>query len=143
MKITFVMGIPGAGKSTYIKEHFKDRKILDLWDFQTHAISYDEVWKSYLDIQKELIEAIKNDEDVVMEHTLLKGIRRKMYIDSVKEVTDCPIECIIINPPRIELSKRRTERFGDDCDETLNMYYDALEIPTVEEGFSKITIIED
>lgn len=151
MKITFVMGIACSGKSTYISENFKDRKIIDLYDFQENKFTYQEIYNSYIETENALIKAIKNGEDVVLEHTLLKGIRRKMYIDAVREITDEPIEIILINPEIKTMVNRRAERFGLSLDIEPNCFEDlelqikeelsVLEIPTEDEGFSNVTII--
>lgn len=142
MRITFVMGLPASGKSTYIKNNFKDTKVIDLYDFQKNSFTFEDIWKSYMDCKDALIEAIKNGEDVVMEHTLLKGIRRKIYIDAIREITNDPIDIIVINPPLEKLRDREKERkiyFNDEC--ILNNLK-VLEIPTIEEGFNSVTIIE-
>lgn len=141
MKIIFVMGFAGSGKSTYIKEQFKDMKVLDLYDYQENCWTYDTVWDSYMRIKDDLIEAIKNNEDVVMEHTLLKAIRRKIYIDAVREVTDCPISIVFVNPTREVLKERRKKRGLNFGDKNIDMEMEVLEAPSLEEGFDKIDIV--
>lgn len=144
MKITFVMGIPCSGKSTYIKNNFSDRKVIDLYDYQKDEkfATIETIKKSYEKCKNALIDAIKNNEDVVMEHTLLRAIRRKDYIDAVKSITECPIEIVVINPD-IKILKQRAEKrdiYNDD--EYIKEMKNTLEIPTKEEGFSNIKIIE-
>lgn len=143
MRIIFVMGLSCSGKSTYIKNNFKDIKVLDLYDYQKNCLSYsyDEIWDSYMRIKDDLVEAIKNNEDVVLEHTLLKAIRRKIYIDAVKEVTDCPIEIFLIKPSKEVFKERKKSR---NCFFNEKNYKDdlsILEVPTIEEGFSKVNVI--
>lgn len=144
MKITFVMGIPCSGKSTYIKNNFSDRKVIDLYDYQKNEkfTTIETIKESYEKCKNALIDAIKNNEDVVMEHTLLRAIRRKVYIDAVKSITECPIEIVVINPD-IKILKQRAEKrdiYNDD--EYIKEMQNTLEIPTKEEGFSNIKIIE-
>lgn len=146
MKISIVMGISGSGKSTYIKEYLSDRKVVDLYSFQEPYINkgylgIEEIKQSYIDAKNTLIEYIKQGEDVVLEHTLLKAIRRVPYIEAIKEITDEPIEIILINPSLEILRERwkKREMYWNDDEILSNLA--VLEIPTLEEGFSKVTII--
>ena len=148
MSITFVMGPMGVGKSTYIKENIlsknKDVVVIDLYDYQQNKIlDIDGIWQSYLDCLEDVIKAINDNKDVVMEHTLLKAIRREFYIEKIREVTNEPIEVILIKPPLKVIRERWKKRdiYFDDFFIRANL--DTLEIPTLEEGFSKVTIIED
>ena len=145
MQIIFVIGPACAGKSTYIKNIFSDFKVIDLYDFQKDYtfLGYNECVKSYEKCKDALIEAIKNNENVVMEHTLLKAIRRKVYIDAVKELGDYEIECICIKPSPEVLNKRRELRNIKSKIEWDKEELDLLEIPTIEEGFSNIKLIEE
>jgi predicted kinase len=144
MKISIVIGLPGSGKSTYIKNNFKDRVVVDLWDFQeniTFNSTLEEGEATDKACREEFLKAIKEGHDVVLEHTLIKAFRRKLYIDAVKEITNEPIECIFINPPREVIVERQKERQIFYGDWYLNAYYGELEIPTIEEGFSNVETI--
>lgn len=142
MKITFVMGIACGGKSTYIKNNFSDRKVIDLYDFQKNRFTVEQIWDSYMECKDSLIEAIKNNEDVVLEHTLLRAERRKIYIDAVKEVTDCPIDIVLINPDIKTIQERKALRNCNSSETRIREELEVLEIPTVEEGFDSVTIVE-
>ena len=145
MKITIVMGISGSGKSTYIKNHLKDRVVIDLWDFQKNYTFFTQsnIIESYEKCMKKLQEELKNGNDVVLEHTLLRGIRRKPYINAIREITNDPIECIVINPNLDILRDRKKERKIYYNDEEIQAELEVLEIPTIEEGFDNITIINE
>ena len=145
MRIIFVIGPACAGKSTYIKNNFPDFKVIDLYDFQKDYafLGYNECVESYEKCKDALIEAIKNNEDVVMEHTLLKAIRRKVYIDAVKELGDYEIECICIKPTPEVLHQRKELRNIKSKIEWGKEELAILEIPTIEEGFSNVKLIEE
>lgn len=145
MQITFVMGMACSGKSSYIKKHFPNATIIDLYDFQKNKpfLGYEEVVKSYEECKEAVLEAIKRGEDVVMEHTLLKAIRRKPYIDAIREITDAPIDIVLINPEIYTLAARCRRRGIYNDENYLRKNLEILEIPTKEEGFDNITIIED
>lgn len=145
MRITFVMGMACAGKSTYIKEHFPNTTVIDLYDFQKNKkfLGYDEIATSYEECKDAVLKAIKRGEDVVMEHTLLKAIRRKPYIDAIREITDAPIDIVLINPELHTLAARSQRRGSFSSESYLKSNLEILEIPTKEEGFENITIVED
>lgn len=142
MPIIIVMGPACSGKSHYIKENFPSHTIIDLYNFQDfNFITVDAVWKSYEECAEALKEAIKTKENIVLEHTLLKRIRREWYINQIREVTDEDIEIICIAPSAKTLSERAKKRdikmTVSDAEKELSI----LELPTVDEGYSNITIL--
>ena len=145
MKIIFVIGPAGSGKSTYIKKNFPDAKVVDLWDFQENLrrFSVEEIFETYKMAEDALKETIKKnlntDNTVILEHTLLKAKRRPQYIGAVRSITDVPIEVHVMNPS-IEIYKERCKSKGISprIDEL-----ELLEIPVEEEGFSYIKVIKD
>ena len=144
MSIIIVAGPSCAGKSTFIKENFPDREIVDLFDFQKNIpfLNFEGVVKSYEQCKDALIQKIKEGKPVVFEHTLLKAIRRKYYIDAIKEITDEPIEIYFLLPDREvyrEQLKMRKQPYDDDF---IDGSYLVAEIPTENEGFSKVTVIQ-
>jgi len=151
MQIIFVIGPSCVGKSTYIKEHYKNFEIIDLYKFQQDykILGLAQVVESYEKCKEALIKTVKENKNVVMEHTLLRAERRIPYIEAVKALGNFDIECVCIKPNIELLVKRKILRGLDQyglseeeikqmCEEELKM----LELPTVDEGFSKITIIE-
>lgn len=144
-KLTIVMGIPGSGKSHYIEENFKDRKVFDLYKYQVDypILGIEEVIESYEKIKEDVVKALKDGEDVVMEHTLLKAARRKPYLDAFREATDEPIEIVLINPPKKVIAERKKERKIFRGESSIDAELEILEVPTEKEGFDKITIIEE
>ena len=146
MTIKIVMGIPCAGKSTFIKKYFPNSTKIDLYDFQQR---YEEpciasTIKSYEDARIALVEAINNGEDVVFEHTLLKAIRREIYVRTIKNITNEPIDIYLINPPLQRFKENHLIRFGDEFrDDDLTLYHKLLELPTKEEGFANVYIVDD
>lgn len=149
MKIYFVIGISCSGKSKYIEDNFKDTIVVDLLDFQQNLIflTQDSIMESYQQCMDELIKQIKEnkdkDIDIVLEHTMLKAIRRKVYIDAVKEVCDTPITAIVINPPMEVLKERSVKRGYKEDEQYIQSALDILEIPTIEEGFDSVKIIKE
>lgn len=146
MTIKIVMGIPCAGKSTFIKKYFPNSRKIDLYDFQKQykKINYFDIMQSYEDVKNELLESIRNNEDVILEHTLLKAIRREMYIEAIKEITDEPIDVYLIHPTIQRFKENHAIRLGEEFhDDELKEYFDTLEIPTTKEGFAHVYLVED
>ena len=144
MKIIFVMGPSCGGKSTFIQNNFPNYKKLDLYDYEVkNGFSIPAILQSYDEIKEDLLKAIKNNEDIVMEHTLLKAIRREVYIDAIKEITDAPIIGYFILPSdeeiKINAEKRKVSLYDGELDNIRKI----LDIPTEEEGFAEIHIITE
>ena len=135
--ITIVMGPPCAGKSTFIKKNFPDAKVIDLFDYQKDCFTEADVWHSYEVCAAKLQKAIKENKEVVLEHTLLKAIRRKYYVDKIREVTDENINIVCLIPSAKVLKERCKKRKTSYN----SMNLEILEKPKKKEGFSEITII--
>lgn len=143
--LTIVMGPTCAGKSTYIKEHFDNVRIFDLFDYQMSIMSIHDIFESYRQCSNDLCQALKEDssQHYILEHTLLKRIRREWYLKNIKEVYDGPIEIICLNPSIETLTKNSTKRFGiPNTKEFSKNNLDVLELPTLDEGYNKVTIIK-
>ena len=143
MAITIVMGPTCSGKSHLIKERFADAKVIDLYDFQGKGfVTVETIWQSYVDCAEALKEAIKTNADVVLEHTLLKRIRREWYIEQIREVTTDEIKIICIVPTADELVEHAKLRKLYMSKAEAEGMLEILEIPTEDEGYSNIEIID-
>lgn len=144
--VIFVIGPAGAGKTTFINKMFPNYKKIDLYDYQIgKKVSQEDIMRSYEECRDALIEAVKNEENVVLEHTLLLSKRRPMYIDAVRSVSDCPIDVYCILPTPEVLRAHRIERGASSlasityAKSELTMF----EIPKKEDGFRNIIIVND
>ena len=143
MKIIFVMGPSCAGKSTFIKKNFPDMKVLDLFEYEERiGFSIPAIKEAYKQIEKDLVNCVKNNEDIIMEHTLLKAIRREVYIKAIKEVSDSPIIGYFLLPSDDEIKANAKKRRVKMSDSELKNVREILDIPSVEEGFSEIHIVD-
>ena len=145
MSVIIVAGPTCAGKSTFIKDHFPNHTVIDLFDFQKDFkfINVHDVLISYEQCRDALKAAIMRGEDVVLEHTLLKRMRRPMYIDAIRECTDQPIEMYFLMPSDEQLIKQMRERsYASDIKTARNMK-EVAELPTLDEGYTVLHIISD
>ena len=143
MKIIFVMGPSCAGKSTFIKKNFPDMKVLDLFEYEERiGFSIPAIKEAYKQIEKDLVDCVKNNEDIIMEHTLLRAIRREVYIKAIKEVSDSPIIGYFLLPSDDEIKANAKKRRVKMSDSELKNVREILDIPSVEEGFSEIHIVD-
>lgn len=143
-KLTIVMGPSNAGKSTYIRENLKG-KVFDLFDYQKVLRTIDDVWRSYVECSNDLCSTLKENpnESYILEHTLLKRIRREWYLEEIRKVYAGPIEIICIKPSFETLKRNSEKRFGESISEVeLKNSLDVLEIPTEDEGYSSVKIVE-
>lgn len=161
LKVVLVCGPSHAGKSIYIAENLyrEARDVIDLYQFQEFD-SYPKTMNqrlatrlSYVFLEETAAATIQNSlfmeagmrdfyaqqerditdrepELVVIEGTYVKARRRADLIQDVKSIIgdrdDCSFECICILDDR-----------GD------KWMRGAFEIPTVKEGFDKVTVIEE
>lgn len=143
MAVTIVMGPTCSGKSHLIKERFANAKVIDLYDFQGNGfVTVESIWQSYVSCADALKRAIKEHKDVVLEHTLLKRIRREWYIEQIRMVTNDEIKIICIVPTVEELlDHAKLRKIHMSKDEAKSML-EILEIPTEDEGYSNVEIID-
>lgn len=143
--INFVIGPAVSGKSTFIKNTFKNCKVVDLWDFQKDLdfFTIENILDSYKKTEEELIRQItaSKNKTIILEHTLLRAERRKPYIDAIKKVSEeAIINCYIIKPTLAQFKKNCKNR---DIDyEYAKDGFNILEIPTKQEGFNNVYIIK-
>ena len=145
MSVIIVAGPTCAGKSTFIKDHFPQHTVVDLFDFQKNFkfVNPELVFESYIKCRDALVEALKQGKEVVLEHTLLKAKRRAMYIDAIRSVTDAPIEMYFLMPSDKQLFKQMKARKYTRSLDTAKDMKAIAEVPTLEEGYAVVHIISD
>ncbi len=149
MRIIFVMGPAFSGKTVYIKRHFPDAKRIPIskWTEMVYsADSNDMIEEIASNVElycltelKERIRVYPDNRTIILEHALLRKEDRKFYLDGVREVTDLPVECIVMDPDSDTVKK-----LTDNTAQLMNFYmYEKkmMEMPTVEEGFASVTIV--
>lgn len=142
--LILLVGIPGAGKSTYIKENLSDATIIS----PDHFIGYTKedpwtpekvsnAWKKSDDL---LLEAIKRgDKKIVFDATFVNPKVRGKYINIAKRFGLTPV-AIHCNVPLDQALKRNSQRpeFRKVPEETLIRMYKNLVNPSESEGFKEV-----
>ena len=161
--VRFIIGNPCAGKTHFREKAFADLPYIDLLDIQKeqrepdypikYASDNERIRASYDITRDRLIELMKDNDDVVLEHTLIKSRRRPMYIDAIRKAyPDVRILCYCLFPTAEEHARRSKERYDkngyagagrtlEDWTEETVEERGNFEIPDLGEGFDQITIV--
>jgi hypothetical protein len=140
LNVDIVIGIPGAGKSTFIQKNFPNHTKIDMFDFQkstknTSIDVLDSQYQFYAAIEK----TVRREDvsEIACEGTLLTKNRRMQVYQAIKCGSDCidkvNLYCVIPNKADY-LSRNSNE-------ETYNLYVDVFEFPASNEPFDNIFII--
>jgi predicted kinase len=152
MAILYLLcGTPGSGKSTWIKNHYKEDDIIISRDKIRFSMVADgeeyfskekEVYKEFI---KQINENLKLGVNVYADATHLNKASRAKLLKNIKEKPDS-IEIIWIKTPLLECLKRNENRRGTRSyvpKEVIRRMFIQTEAPEFEEGFNKIYIVED
>ena len=160
MQATFLIGVPGVGKSTFIHNYSPDLNTTYIYSsdaqVEKYALeqgkTYDEVWSDYVDtaqaiINEELREAIKARKDLIIDRTNLTAKARRRIISQLPKSYD-EIVAIVFRMPESEEDKIEHERrLNSRPGKTIPMYVieqmkSTYQKPTFEEGFTEIRYID-
>ncbi|MDO5109762.1 MAG: hypothetical protein Q4D59_07520 [Erysipelotrichaceae bacterium] len=148
MRIIFIAGPAFSGKSIYIERNFPEAKTVKISTFNKiayEAIDNEELetlaknaWLYCKEALQNTIRTAGADDTVILEHQLLKKDDRAFYLDAVREVTDEPVELIVMDPDEdmIERMLNFEKSFI-----MLHVYEKGkMELPEAQEGFARIEI---
>lgn len=156
--VKFVIGAAASGKTTFIKNHFSEDKntiILNVYDYQQAAYKKMEEFGciSFMEeieclknaneaILVDIIEALKEKKNVVVEHTLYKTKRRIAYIDAIrKAIKNINIEVYVMCPTDSVWEKYINKRKLNVSE--IKAQKNEIEFPNPVEGFNKIYQVID
>lgn len=155
-KCTILVGVPGSGKSTWLKQQ---NLLDDTWIISTddiieeiagvYGLTYDEGFKDLIKFAEKVmwkdLELAANDLHdwrFYIDRTNLTAKSRKKLIDYLKPY-GYEFECVVFPTPDPEEWKRRLDsRPGKTIpQEAIDRMVKGYDVPTEKEGFSKITFI--
>lgn len=149
MRIIFIAGPAFSGKSIYIQQNFPEARLVKISTFNKiayEAFDNEELETLAMNAQLYCKEALQNtlrcakeDETVILEHQLLKKEGRAFFIQAVREVTDQPVECIVMDPDEEMIEKM----LGFEQSFIMLHKYEKgkMELPAESEGFAKVEIV--
>jgi hypothetical protein len=140
LNVNVVIGIPGAGKSTYIQKKFPNQEVVDMLTFQNNGKNafldiIDSQYLFYAAVEK----AVRQEDisELICEGTLLTQNRRMQVYQAIKtgcdKIEKINLYCIIPNKADYLLRNSNEEIY--------DMYVDVFEFPVSTEPFDNIFII--
>lgn len=159
-KVSFVIGATASGKTYYIDHNFagRDVVILNIYDYQQKAyeesgfkhmdmmpmpVQFRCLMKANDDLLNDIIERLKQGNDVVAEQTLFKAKRRIAYVDAIRETVDADIEIFVMCPGEERWRENiRLRKLEDDQGSIVRTAAD-IEFPNPAEGFDSIYEVSD
>ena len=153
--LTFVIGAAASGKTTFINNHFSDSGntvILNIYDYQQSAYKeagfgkqvslgheFKCLYKANENLLVDIIKALQEGKNVVVEQTLYKAKRRIAYIDAIRNaVENIAIEVYVMCPSDSVWEAYIIERKLIDSIQRLRANAKEIEFPNPSEGFDKI-----
>lgn len=124
-KLTFVIGANAAGKTYFIEHHLANEKavVLDVYDYQQKVydehgnkerITFEEQFRCLKKANEkhlhDIINELKQGNDVIAEQTFFKAKRRIAYIDEIRNEMDVKIEVYVMHVVSVSATTRKPRK---------------------------------
>lgn len=152
-KCTILVGVPGSGKSTWFDKNktattapVSTDNIIEFLG-SLYGFTYNEIFSETIQfatkvMEKQLVWNAERGNDVVIDRTNMTAWSRRKFINILKPY-GYEFECVVFSTPEPEEWKRRLDsRPGKTIpQEAIDRMVKGYDVPTEQEGFSKITFI--
>lgn len=151
IKMYVMCGIPGSGKSTWIREHLPNAAVISRDAIRFAIVKEDEEYFSHeKEVFNEFVNqikyALKWEKEIVVDATHLnEGSRNKLFRAIGIDLKDVDINAIVLNTSLETALTRNDLRTGREFvpkEQIRRMFYQ-MTIPSFEEGFNKIYIVPE
>lgn len=151
-KCTILVGVPGSGKSTWIKEHMPLANVMSTDTIienvaHSYGMTYDEGFKELISFAEKVMWrrmtwSIAEQVDFVIDRTNMTAKGRKKFIDYIKPFGYEFEAVVFTTPDQDEWERRLNSRPGKTIPKhVLDSMVNSFQMPTEDEGFAKITVI--
>ena len=143
--LLMLVGLPGSGKSTYIKNHFNQNLHVhssdDIREELSGNVNNQDINKEVFELlHKRVKDDLKNGISCVYDATNLNWKRRKAFLESLKGI-DCFKVCHVIATPYEVCLEQNNSRDRVVPEEVIERMYRNFDIPWYNEGWNDIQII--
>lgn len=152
-KLYLMCGIPGSGKSTYLKTRFsQSSRLISRDEIRFSMVNEDEEYFSkekavYAEFIRQIKEALETNTEVFADATHLNEISRTKTLQSLGEsLKDVEVNVIWIKVPLETALVQNENRKGTRSyvpRGAIRRMFSQLTMPTKEEGFDHIYIVEN
>ena len=147
-----LIGVPGAGKSTWVKnqEWANDCVVVSTDEFvedyaKEVGSTYNEVFDAYMSLAVQLmadkvVKARQEGKDIIWDQTSMSIKSRKRKFNMLRDYEH--IAVVFKTPEPDELKRRLDSRPGKNIpDHVMKSMMDNFDMPTTDEGFSEIVVL--
>ena len=147
-----LIGVPGAGKSTWItkQEWAKDCVVVSTDEFveayaKQQGKTYNEVFDAYMSLAVQLmadkvVKAREEGKDIIWDQTSMSIKSRKRKFNMLRDYEH--IAVVFKTPEPDELQRRLASRPGKNIpDHVMKSMMDNFDMPTTDEGFTEIVVL--
>lgn len=156
LEFIMLVGIPGAGKSTYIKQldltNFTIISSDDIIEEEAARLgkTYSEIFKDFVDTAAEMVArkfdlAVYNNDNIIWDQTNLTSKKRKSILVKVpkKYYKKAVLFTINLDVAKERVIKREKETGKKIPFKVLDDMHSRLEVPTQLEGFDEIELLPE
>jgi predicted kinase len=151
--IVFLVGLPGTGKSTWVRENYPDATIISSDNIiekiaeETNS-TYNAVFRTHMkeaDKQtfSEFAQAVNDDvETIVVDRTNMSTNSRNRFLSKIDINEHHLMAVVFCAPEKSEWDRRLDGRLGKTIPwEVIERMADSFEMPSKEEGFDVVQIV--